>query len=373
MALMPAADRERVKAKRLEELAELKAGGRKIVGYFCLYAPVELIAAAGGVPVRLVRSSARAESAGEKFLRPDACSFCKSCLGGFGLDPLSQLADAVVGVTTCDMMRRLPEAIEACRDIPTFQLYLPRTSEPAPHRLAEFRRQLGKLGEWLAGLTGRPPDEESLGQSVIAQNRLRAAVRRGDELRAEVPPAATGSDVLDAVALAGMLDPETAARVIEQSLSQAGPVRRPGARPRLLLGGSIITEDDRWLVEMVEEKADIVADIVCTGARWAAEQVTVDASLLDALARFYFGRLPCMCRRPNNRLYEHARRLVADRQVAGLVYKTLLYCDAWSFESRRLHEELGIPVLATDSDYSGQNREQVRTRIEAFLETLQRK
>ncbi|MEO0085356.1 MAG: 2-hydroxyacyl-CoA dehydratase family protein, partial [candidate division WOR-3 bacterium] len=65
-----------------------------------------------------------------------------------------------------------------------------------------------------------------------------------------------------------------------------------------------------------------------------------------------------------------ARKLVASRRVAGLVFKTLLYCDAWSFEARRLHEELGIPVLAVDSDYSGQNREQVRTRVEAFLETL---
>uniref|UniRef100_A0A7C4GIQ9 2-hydroxyacyl-CoA dehydratase n=1 Tax=candidate division WOR-3 bacterium TaxID=2052148 RepID=A0A7C4GIQ9_UNCW3 len=370
MALISGADREQLRKERLQELTRLKAEGTRVVGYFCLYAPVELIAAAGAVPVRLVRSSADAETAGERFLRADACSFCKSCLGGFEREPLFRLADGVVGVTTCDMMRRLPEAFEAHRTVPAFQLNLPRTSESAPHRLAEFRRQMAMLGDWLASLTGRHADEDGLQQALQRQNRLRQIVRRVDELRATLPAAVSGSDVLDVVALAGLLDPAAAVAVIERGLVRAGQSQSTAERPRVMLGGSIITEDDRWLVEMVEEKADIVADIVCTGARWAAEDAPVGEPGLDLLAGFYFSRLPCMCRRPNDRLYEHARQLVVARRVAGVVYKTLLYCDPWSFEARRLHDELGVPVLAIDSDYSGQNREQVRTRVEAFLETL---
>lgn len=370
MALISGPEQQRLRAERLEELSRLRQEGRKVFGYFCLYAPVELIVAADGVPVRLARSSAEAESVGEKFLRADACSFCKSCLGGFEREPLFGLVDGIVGVTTCDMMRRLPEAIEARRGVPVFPINLPRTSEPEPNRLAEFRRQLVLLGDWLADMTGRLPEHEDLQPAVREQNRLRAVIRQVDEMRAFDPSAVSGSDVLDAVALAGLLEPSAAMRTIEQGLGQVRPVRRAGARPRLMLGGSIITEDDRWLVEMVEEKADIVADILCTGARWAAGDVADGAPLLEMLAPFYFSRVPCMCRRPNDRLYEYARKLVASRQVAGLVYKTLLYCDAWSFEARRLRDELGIPVLAVDSDYSGQNREQVRTRVEAFLETL---
>jgi benzoyl-CoA reductase/2-hydroxyglutaryl-CoA dehydratase subunit BcrC/BadD/HgdB len=69
-------------------------------------------------------------------------------------------------------------------------------------------------------------------------------------------------------------------------------------------------------------------------------------------------------------MYEYAQRLARDFHVEGLVYKTLLYCDPWSFEVRRLQEALGLPVLHLDTDYSTENREQVRTRIEAFMETL---
>jgi len=145
--------------------------------------------------------------------------------------------------------------------------------------------------------------------------------------------------------------------------------RADGRRPRLMLGGSMLTEDDRWLLEMVEEKADIVTDIVCTGTRWFAEVVPSDGAPLDRLARFYFSR-PCMHRRPNAGVYGYAQALGREFRVQGLVYKTLLYCDSWNFEARRLQEALRVPMLHLDTDYSTENREQVRTRVEAFLETL---
>jgi benzoyl-CoA reductase/2-hydroxyglutaryl-CoA dehydratase subunit BcrC/BadD/HgdB len=177
--------------------------------------------------------------------------------------------------------------------------------------------------------------------------------------------------------------------------------RPEGRRPRLILGGSILTEDDRWLLDLVEEKADIVTDILCTGTRWFAEDVPhegesgngevgrrepgegeigngevggqergrSDGNPLDRLARFYYSR-PCMHRRPNLSMYEYAQKLVGEFRVQGLAYKTLLYCDPWSFEARRLQEALGIPMLHLDTDYSTENREQMRTRVEAFLEML---
>jgi benzoyl-CoA reductase/2-hydroxyglutaryl-CoA dehydratase subunit BcrC/BadD/HgdB len=131
----------------------------------------------------------------------------------------------------------------------------------------------------------------------------------------------------------------------------------------------------------VEEKADFVTDILCTGTRWFAEDVPDEGERgndeveerecdpLARLARFYFGR-DCMCRRPNRALYDYARQLTARFRVQGLVYKTLLYCDPYSFEVKRLQQALGIPVLHLDTDYSSENREQVRTRVEAFVETL---
>jgi benzoyl-CoA reductase/2-hydroxyglutaryl-CoA dehydratase subunit BcrC/BadD/HgdB len=365
-----------LRAARVRELAAARAAGRKVVGYFCIYAPVELLAAAGAIPVRLQRGGFAAEQAGEKYLRSDACSFCKSCLGNFETDPLYRLCDAVVGVSTCDMMRRLPEAVERHFRIPAFSLYLPRTSEPLPHRIAEFERQLEWLADELGALTGVAVTPERLAAATAQYDRLRAALRAADARRRDTPPGISGSEILDLVALAVLLEPSEATALVASTQAElSAPVR-----PRLALGGSIVTEDDRWLLELVESKADIVTDFLCTGTRWFAEEVGGRdreterqgdrCGALAGLAEHYFTRVPCAHRRPNDAFFEYARRRAGDFRVQGVVFKTLLYCDPWALERTRLRDELGLPLLHIDSTYSVENREQARTRVEAFLESL---
>jgi benzoyl-CoA reductase/2-hydroxyglutaryl-CoA dehydratase subunit BcrC/BadD/HgdB len=382
MELIPRATFEQIRHERVEEIAAARRQGAKVVGYFCIYAPVELIQAAGTIPVRLMRGGHAAEEAGERYLRADACSFCSACMGNFELDPVYKQVDAVVSVNTCDMMRRLPESIEKHFRIPVYQLYMPRTSEPLPHRVAEFRRQLDLLADGLAKLTANAIVEERLESEMAAFNHLRGMLRQASDTRHANSPLLSGSTMLDLAATAWLLGPVKAVSLIEEVLRMVAARPRPeGRRPRLMLGGSMLTEDDRWLLEMVEEKADIVTDILCTGTRWFAEDVPDEGESgngevgrregdpLDRLAYFYFSR-PCMHRRPNTDLYKYAHDLVREFRVQGLVYKTLLYCDPWNFEARRLQEALRISMLHLDTDYSTENREQVRTRVEAFLETL---
>lgn len=370
MELIPRATFEQIRREQVEEIVAARRQGAKVVGYFCIYAPVEVVQAAGAIPVRLMRGGHAAEETGERYLRSDVCSFCNACMGNFELDPVYKQVDAVVGVNTCDMMRRLPEAIARHFGVPVFHLYMPRTSEPLPHRVAEVRRQFDRLADELAKLTANAIVEERLESEIAAFNQLRAMLRQASDTRHANSPLLSGGTMLDLAATAWLLGPVKAVSLVEEVLRMVAARPRPeGRRPRLMLGGSMLTEDDRWLLDLVEEKADIVTDILCTGTRWFAEDVPADGVPLDRLARFYFSR-PCMHRRPNTDLYKYAQALVREFRVQGLVYKTLLYCDPWNFETRRLQGTLGIPMLHLDTDYSTENREQVRTRVEAFLETL---
>jgi benzoyl-CoA reductase/2-hydroxyglutaryl-CoA dehydratase subunit BcrC/BadD/HgdB len=370
MELIPRATLEQIRQERMEEIAAARTQGTKVVGYFCIYAPVELVQAAGAIPVRLMRGGQAAEEIGERYLRADACSFCNACLGNFEREPLYRQVDAVLSVNTCDMMRRLPETIEQRFGVPVFRVYMPRTSEPLPHRVAEFGQQLDLLAGELTKLTTNAIAEERLESEITAFNRLRAMLRQTSDTRRVNSPLLSGSTMLDLAATAWLLGPVKAASLIEEMLRILAARPRPETRrPRLMLGGSMLTEDDRWLLDLVEEKADIVTDILCTGTRWFAQDVPADGAPLDRLARFYFN-LFCMHRRPNTDLYKYAQEMARGFRVQGLVYKTLLYCDPWNFEARRLQEALGIPMLHLDTDYSTENREQMRTRVEAFLETL---
>lgn len=366
-------DFDRLERERLVELRRLREKGGKVAGYLSFDAPVELVRASGAIPVWLGRGGFDAEARGERVLRSDACAFCLSTAGNFDrarsdADSLYGVVDGVVTVNTCDMLRRLPETLQREFGLPVYELYLPRTSEPLPHRLAEFRRQLEWLQAELAALTGREPDAGGLRRAIEETNRVRARLRELDRLREQDAPAVSGTDILDLVRVAGLLEPP-AAEKLQAGLQPRQP--RTGAdRPRLMLLGSEVAWRDRWLLELVESRADIVADLLDDGTRWFAEDCPAGEDPLSDLARFYFIRLPSMTRRPNDRAYDEARRRIAERRAQGVLLKTLLYCDPWNFEAVRLHHELGKPVLAIDGNYSAENREQVRTRVEAFLENL---
>ncbi len=357
--------------KRIAELKRLKGQGKKVVGYFCQYVPVELIFAAGAIPVRLAGGDYPTSVRGERFLRADACPFCKSCLGKFETDPLYQLTDALVFVNTCDMMRRLPEVVSANIKIPIFQLYLPRTAEPFGNRVAEFQRQVNLLKEWLTALTCESVDKDRLQAAIRENNALRQGLTRLDEQRALMPPRIKGSEVFDLAHLSWLLEPRQALSAIAQVNAQIMVSAEPAAfRPRLLLAGSILTDQERDFLELIEAQADIVADVICTGVRFFAGSIKLNHDPLQNITDFYFNRIPCACRRPNDLLYSQLRQLITGRAVQGIIYKTLLYCDSWRFEAKFLRQTLKLPLLEIDGDYSATNREQLRTRIEAFIEML---
>lgn len=360
-----------IKDQRLAQLKELKSHNEKLIGYLCIYVPVEIIHAAGAVPIRLARADYQSSLRGEVLLRVDACPFCKTVLGQFDSDPLYQLLDGIIFVNTCDMMRRLPELVATKINIPVFQLYMPRTSQPVPARITEYARQLHRLSQFLTGLTGIKPQEEKLINAIGVYNQLRAKLRTLELLRAQPNSPMKTAEFFDLIALSTILDPAETIRLIYEISQEASELTPPSRiRPRLLLAGSIVAESDRDRLNLIEHQAAIVADVVCTGARFVEGEIEPDQDPIFSLARYYFNRIPCAYRRPNDRLYQHIRNLIDQRQIQGIVYQPLLYCDPWRFEAQNLRAYTKLPILELDHDYSRQNYEQVRTRIEAFVELL---
>ena len=59
----------------------------------------------------------------------------------------------------------------------------------------------------------------------------------------------------------------------------------------------------------------------------------------------------------------------------GIIYEQMKYCDYWGFEralvSHIMAEEYGWPVLSIDRLYNNGNSGQLRTRCQAFVESLE--
>jgi len=173
----------------------------------------------------------------------------------------------------------------------------------------------------------------------------------------------------------------------EEWLSQAGRVldelrafepERRRLRPRLVLTGAPIIWPNFKPLNIIEEcGADVVADTLCTGVQSRFDPVVYDESgrgaLLRALAlRHVFGSV-CPCFISQGRRIARVLDLVEEFRADGVVNYALRLCQLFDMESYRLGrimKERKIPFANMRTDYSLEDTEQLRVRLEAFLETL---
>jgi benzoyl-CoA reductase/2-hydroxyglutaryl-CoA dehydratase subunit BcrC/BadD/HgdB len=121
----------------------------------------------------------------------------------------------------------------------------------------------------------------------------------------------------------------------------------------------------------------IVGEESCVGERGTQhltsdEGESVDA-LIDNIVDRYF-KIDCAVFTPNPSRLEHIRKMAEDYKANGVIQYNIQFCGPYQIESgpvERTLEQEGIPVLRVDTDYSQEDSEQIRTRVEAFIERLE--
>jgi benzoyl-CoA reductase/2-hydroxyglutaryl-CoA dehydratase subunit BcrC/BadD/HgdB len=143
--------------------------------------------------------------------------------------------------------------------------------------------------------------------------------------------------------------------------------------PRVLLTGCPIGKGSEKVLRIIEECGGAVVCIEnCTGVKGL--DLLVDEEEKDpflALARRYL-QIPCSCITPNTGRPALLDRLISEYRIDGVVDLTWHCCHTYNIESRVVGDfvEKGrcLPFLHVETDYSNSDLEQLRTRIEAFLE-----
>src|SRR3972149_1812435 len=84
--------------KREKELRVAKESGKKVIGYFCLFAPTELILAADAIPVRVSSGWYDTSKLGDRIVPVEVCSMVRSTIGVkmIGLSPYLELSDVII-------------------------------------------------------------------------------------------------------------------------------------------------------------------------------------------------------------------------------------------------------------------------------------
>lgn len=130
------------------------------------------------------------------------------------------------------------------------------------------------------------------------------------------------------------------------------------------------------VVRIIEECGGSVVCFESCGAYKKVERIDETGDPLRAIAERYLA-IPCSCMSPNRGRFELVARLAGEFQADGVVDLTWMACHTYNIESyglrRHIQEETGLPFLQIETDYSESDTEQLKIRVEAFLEILHRR
>lgn len=360
---------------------ELQNFSGKIIGIFCNFVPEELIYAVGAVPVRLCAGSYDTISIAEEVLPRDICPLVKSSFG-FKVAGLSyfELCDAVISPTPCDAKKKLGEILSDY--VTTWVLRLPQTKDP-DYSKEYWLREMRLLKERLEELTGNKITKKRLKESIKLLHRRQAVFRHFYELRKHKPPLINGRDAL-LIIQTGFYDDinrwiEKTQDLCDELEERKSNKQLPLSNYRLLLTGAPIIWPNYKLLNIIEELgATIVIDELCSGTRYLYDPVEVDEwtmeGMLKAIANRYLLPSSCPCFIEGDDRIDKLLGAVEDFKVEGVVHYSLRLCPLYDMELpkvSRVFKDKGIPFLSIHTDYSLEDVEQLRTRIEAFLEMLE--
>ncbi len=367
---------------RVRELVEHREKGGKVFGTFCVYVPEELIIAAGGVAVGLCGGADFSVPTGEQILPRNLCALIKSAVGFKvgNICPYFQVADLIIGETTCDGKKKTWEILDEY--VPTYVMDLPNSRGHADRQLwvSELKRLAAKVEE----VTGNAITPEKLAEATALLNAKRAALQRLFDLRRARPAPISGLDALLAVQISFYDDPTRFTQKTNELCDElearvkAGQGVAPANAKRILYAGTPMPIPFWTIPALIESTgAVLVAEESCTGARLLAGGATaipsdgIDSQLAAIADRQL--QTNCACFTPNDARIEDIVRLAKEYQADGVIHFSLSFCQPYNLEGMRVQKALqaaGVPVLLLEGDYSEEQAGQLKTRIEAFIETL---
>lgn len=349
-----------------------------MIGYVCKYTPVEVLESMGADMVRVDPSVTNFNLA-DTMMHPNVCSYAKSVLE----DMQQKDYEGIILTTCCDSIRRLYDTL--CAMYPDRFIYL----LDIPHKVNDFStglyaKRILALAAAYADFSGREYDEEKL---------LDVIHRQQEAARLHGEPAGSGNSSRVRVGILGARCPRSLRSMLEEhgtetvfDMTCTGMDRGKSLWTRRIPekaespmeayeAGKIPAVGRRKEKRTEKAAADGVSGAETaerTGAagRPAGEnRVNISRPLLryaDAL----LGQIPCL--RMVNSVGRERYLEGFEGSIDGIIYHTVKFCDSYSYEYAKLHSKgISLPVLKLETDLTDQCAGQIRTRVEAFLESLQ--
>ena len=364
--------------ERVSEIFEYREKGGKAIGTFCIFVPDEIALAADVLPIPLCGGSHWPVDYADKMFPREICPLIRSTFGMVFSNtcPYKKLKDGVVGETTCDAKKK-------AWDLLGFEVM------EVPQKKTEMDRALWiaevtRFSQYVQDISGVAVTAPRLKQAIALVNERRRMLQKINSFRALSDPPISGLDALlvSQVALSQDIHKfieacRTLIDELEHRVKKSISAYEEEG-PRVFVAGTPSPMGNAKVHYALESSGlQVVADESCTGMRYYRDLVDESHEDLDgmmeAVADRYFS-IDCACFSPNKERVENILKTVKEFRIDGVVHNILSFCHTYNVESKRIDkalESVKVPSLKIVTDYSFEDLEQLKVRIESFSEILQ--
>lgn len=281
-----------------------------MVGYVCKYTPNLIMECFGEDTVRLDPELSSSEMA-DGLTHPNMCSYARLVLE----ECLRKRIDKIILVNCCDAIRRLYDILKSESSIRFIHILdLPRKKDLASR--IRFKNELIKLLRHYQESFNLDFDKEKL-RSLLNSKVSFTKKEYGDINIAIV-----------------------------------------GGRSR------------SFLIGMVEDFGGrVIYNLTCTGINPPFRPIGSSEDPVEAYADILLDSYPCM---RMDDIEERLSIIEGDRKIDGVIYHTVKFCDFYSYEYAMMRDRIKVPILKLETDYTDSSEGQIRTRIQAFIESLRK-
>lgn len=376
---------ELLRAANNELVKQAQAEGKIALGYNCSYIPEVLLDVEGCFGVRLRAPGCTSPDMATYYMTNRSCPYSKSILerafeGGYNF------LDALIGQECCCTMNRMEQYFDYCELIPKDKFFVACIDMPinrSEWHVGYYRRQMEKkILEPLHKTYGVDFSEERLRAAIAEHNELCRIITEMGDMRKAENPVITGYE-FHVMQLVSLTCPKYLVlpllRETLEELKTREPEPKPWFRARVMVTGAEI--DDPEFTKMLEMcGAMVVADRYCFGSFPSRERIEIapGESAFDAICRHYLHWNQCARFMSGDKIDQRhleVKRLVDEFHADGVVYENMKFCEFWSYEkvlgSFVLQNEMGVPCCTIEKEYALGSVGQLRTRFQAFVESLE--
>ena len=359
--------------------------GGVTLGYTCFHIPEVLLNVDRCFSVRLRAPKTGSLDIATYYMSNYTCDYARALVeraieGGY------QFLDAMIGVDACSAMNRAMEHFEILNVNEKPDFFVTHTDMPlkvTDYYIDSYVEQMRvNVLDRLTEVFGVDTSDAAPRAAVREHNEMCAIISEIGEMRKAEKPIITGYEfhIMNLVSYTcptRLILPYLRENLVE--LKTRKPDSKSPFRARVAIVGSEI--DDPSLTKLIEDVgALVVSDRYCFGSTPGREVIELndEEDALKQICRHYMEVGECARYISDEKVQQRrdtADRLAREFHADGIIYEQMKYCDYWGFEralaSHVVHEEYGWPVLSIDRVYSNGSSGQLRTRVQAFVESLE--